>query len=328
MPSCHQSLRSCCAALRCALPALTSSLSLSRSNTSLYISSGGSDSANGTDYYFIGANYWQGASLGSSGPGGNRSRLIADLDALRDAGVTQLRVLGASEGPDSEPWRIVPSLQPCPGVYNLDVLDGFDFLIAEMGKRYMKATVTLGDEWAWSGGFAQLVKVCSRRCNAASPAAHCLSLQWAEANTTGLPPDSTSCDPMNGHTPDITSAAWRSRGFESIPYPGPGQNSWSDYQEFSGRFLSSPAAQALWQAHASFMLTHVNAHTGIALRDDPTVMAWQLANEPRAADGSSGAAFISWLNSSSSFLKKTAPKQLVCSGMGAHGVCIHSCAHS
>lgn len=27
-------------------------------------------------------------------------------------GVTNLRILGATEGPDTEPWRIVPSLQP------------------------------------------------------------------------------------------------------------------------------------------------------------------------------------------------------------------------
>ena len=76
----------------------------------------------GAPYYFLGANYWAGMSLGSAGAGGDRARLRADLDALKAAGVTQLRVLGAAEGPDSEPWRIAPSLTPCPGVYNAQVV--------------------------------------------------------------------------------------------------------------------------------------------------------------------------------------------------------------
>ena len=82
-------------------------------------------------FYFLGANLWNGMSLGAAGPSGNRTRLALDLDALAGAGITQLRILGASEGPDSEPWRIVPSLQPCPGVYNPDVLDGFDYIICD-----------------------------------------------------------------------------------------------------------------------------------------------------------------------------------------------------
>jgi mannan endo-1,4-beta-mannosidase len=54
----------------------------------------------------------------ASGPGSDRTRLLNDLDALAKLGVTHVRILGASEGPDSEPWRVTPSLQPCSGVYN------------------------------------------------------------------------------------------------------------------------------------------------------------------------------------------------------------------
>ena len=164
-------------------------------------------------FYYLGANYWEGMSLGAAGPSGNRSRLRADLDALVAAGVTQLRVLGAAEGPDSEPWRIVPSLQPCPGVYNPDVLSGFDFLIAEMGARRMRATVVLGDEWAWSGGHAQYV----RWAQAASSNGGNVSVGNASAcvpaglDAAGKP-----------RVPDITNATWRSQGFQNIPYPGPG----------------------------------------------------------------------------------------------------------
>lgn len=49
------------------------------------------------------------------------------------------------------------SATQCPGTYNLDVLDGLDFLLAEMGKRGMRATVVMNNEWAWSGGLVQYV---------------------------------------------------------------------------------------------------------------------------------------------------------------------------
>jgi hypothetical protein len=66
-----------------------------------------------------GANLWHGMHLGAAGtPGSDRARLTRDLDTLARAGVTHVRILGASEGPDTEPWRVTPSLQPCPGVYN------------------------------------------------------------------------------------------------------------------------------------------------------------------------------------------------------------------
>jgi mannan endo-1,4-beta-mannosidase len=35
---------------------------------------------NGKPYYFVGTNFWYGAILGSEGEGGNRERLIKELD--------------------------------------------------------------------------------------------------------------------------------------------------------------------------------------------------------------------------------------------------------
>ena len=274
--------------------------------------------ASGAPFYFLGANYWAGMSLAASGPSGDRERLRSDLDALAAAGVTQLRVLGAAEGPDSEPWRIAPSLTPCPGVYNADVLRGFDFLIAEMGARRMRATVVLGDEWAWSGGHVQYVRW------AQALAARNVSAGDFAANASACVP--SGVDPATGAPlrPDITNATWRELGFQNVPYPGPGGRSWSDYQALAGDFYGIPLAQKLWRDHAAFMITHVNAFTGLAARDDPTIMAWQLANEPRAADPTSQPSaneFLNWLRDSAAFIKRLAPNQMVSSGMGACGVC-------
>lgn len=112
---------------------------------------------NNEEYWFLGTNFWYGANLGSKGPGGNRDRLIRELDRLNSYGVKNLRLQAGSEGPDTEPWRIIPSMQPSPGQYNPMVLDGLDFLLHQMSQRNMKAIMCLNNFWHWSGGFAQYI---------------------------------------------------------------------------------------------------------------------------------------------------------------------------
>jgi len=51
-------------------------------------------------FYFIGANLPLAMTQASLGPAG-KADLISNLDSLAAAGITQLRVLGGSEGPDS-----------------------------------------------------------------------------------------------------------------------------------------------------------------------------------------------------------------------------------
>jgi mannan endo-1,4-beta-mannosidase len=114
-------------------------------------------SLGGQPYTFVGANFWQGMNLAADGPGGDRTRLLEELDRMQALGLTNLRVMASSEGPDSEPQRMVPALLIAPGVYNKSVLDGLDFLLAEMGKRNMKAVMVLNNYWQWSGGMAQYV---------------------------------------------------------------------------------------------------------------------------------------------------------------------------
>jgi mannan endo-1,4-beta-mannosidase len=111
----------------------------------------------GRPYYFVGVNFWQGMNLGVDGPSGDRARLVEELDRLQQLGVTNLRVMASSEGPDTEPYRMTPALMLSPGVYNESVLDGLDFLLAQIGERKMRAVMVLNNYWQWSGGMAQYV---------------------------------------------------------------------------------------------------------------------------------------------------------------------------
>ena len=111
----------------------------------------------GEPYYFVGTNFWYGAILGSEGEGGNRERLVRELDFMKSHGIDNLRVLVGGEGENGLLGKIEPNLQPEPGVYNDDVLAGLDFLMMELGKRGMTAVLYFNNAWEWSGGYTQYV---------------------------------------------------------------------------------------------------------------------------------------------------------------------------
>ena len=246
----------------------------------------------GSAVYHVGANCWQCGHVAAV----DKARLERDLDVLHDAGVTFVRILGPSDGPNNEPWRVVPAMQPCPGVYDAAVLDGFHYVLYQLGKRRMRATVVLGNEWPWSGGHAQYVR-------------------WAERNVTEG--SESACTSEDARKPDLASEEWRSHGFQRLRYPGPGRHSWSDWQATAGLFYTNARAQQLWRSAVRFVLTQRNRYTGVAPVDDPTVAIWQLANEPRGKDSwdTDVHPFVEWLAASAAFIHDLAPRQLVSSGM-------------
>lgn len=104
-------------------------------------------------YNYVGTNFWYGAILASEGRGGDRGRLTRELDLLQSLGVDNLRVLAGGDGEENIPSHIMPVLQTAPGVYNDTILDGLDYLMAELERRDMKAVVYLNNAWEWSGGY-------------------------------------------------------------------------------------------------------------------------------------------------------------------------------
>lgn len=107
-------------------------------------------------YYFVGTNYWYGPLIAAK-KSGDRERLIKELDLMKANGIDNLRILVGAEG-DGGDSRVHPALQPEQGVYNQDLLDGLDFLMAEMRKRNMYAVLYLNNNWIWSGGMSEYLK--------------------------------------------------------------------------------------------------------------------------------------------------------------------------
>lgn len=109
-------------------------------------------------YYFIGTNYWYGTLLGlEKDKKRGIKRLRKELDFLKANGVTNLRIMAGAEGSGliNGVTRVGPPLQPVQGKFNVEMLDGLDIILAEMGKRNLKAIIFFSNNWEWSGGFQQ-----------------------------------------------------------------------------------------------------------------------------------------------------------------------------
>jgi mannan endo-1,4-beta-mannosidase len=110
---------------------------------------------NGTPFFVSGFNYWAGPTLARAGNAAGWDQVRRDLDGLQAAGINMLRVMAATEGPDREPYRIVPSIQPALGQYDPAGLAGVVRFADELKRRGLFAIFTLSNFWQWSGGFAQ-----------------------------------------------------------------------------------------------------------------------------------------------------------------------------
>ena len=121
-------------------------------------------------YHINGANYWYAMNLGSNGTGGDRTRLDRELDFLQKYGINNLRIMAASEGPNSEPFRMVffrlfsfihfhktPALLTSPGTYDEVVFQGLDYALDAISRRGMTAVLQLGNFWHWSGNFFSMI---------------------------------------------------------------------------------------------------------------------------------------------------------------------------
>jgi mannan endo-1,4-beta-mannosidase len=97
---------------------------------------------------------------------------------------------------------------------------------------------------------------------------------------------------------------------------------WHAFMEFSARFYETPAAIELYHDYISKIIRRKNSVNGKIYRDDPAIMTWELANEPRPGSVKSNAVsvFCDWVDESGKFIKAQDENHLVCTGSeGIHG---------
>ena len=109
----------------------------------------------GKPLFISGINYWAGPTLARDGNQPGWDQVRRDLDGIQAAGLNMIRTCVATEGPDSEPYRIVPTIQPAMGQYDPAGIGGVMRFSEELQKRGLYAIYMLNNFWQWSGGFAQ-----------------------------------------------------------------------------------------------------------------------------------------------------------------------------
>ena len=97
---------------------------------------------------------------------------------------------------------------------------------------------------------------------------------------------------------------------EEIPYPE--EHSWDAYMRFSARFYTLPKATKLYYDLIEKLVSRKNTITNVLYVNDPTIMSWQLANEPR--EFGHDKKYFKWVKKSSDLIRKLDKNHLICIG--------------
>lgn len=191
-------------------------------------------------------------------------RLRKELDFLKANGVTNLRILGGAEGTGliNGVMRVSPPLQPEQGKFDENVLDGLDLVLAEMGKRDMKAVVFLSNNWEWSGGFQQY-------------------LIWNNK--------------VSGDT--------KTRKL-----------TWNEQRDIVSQFYSCEKCKESYNRQVNLILSRTNKYNGKKYVDEPSVMAWELGNEPRPMRPFANNDYAKWISDVAAMIKAKDKNHLVTIG--------------
>jgi hypothetical protein len=165
-------------------------------------------------------------------------------------------------------------LEPTSGQFNDAAFESMDYAVQSAGKHGIKLQIPLIDQWRYyHGGKWNFV-------------------HWAaQAGVPGVI--------------DTKSDMTRNAGNDS--------GSASSEKNIEEQFYSNPTIIANYQAYLNHLLNHVNQYTGVALKDDPTVIDWETGNELFDAP-------TSWTSMMATYLKSTiGVKQLVADGSAASG---------
>ncbi|MDQ6785333.1 MAG: cellulase family glycosylhydrolase, partial [Acidobacteriota bacterium] len=141
-------------------------------------------------------------------------------------------------------------------------LDGLDLILAEMGKRGLKAIVFLSNNWEWSGGFQQY-------------------LIW-----NGLVPDEQK-------TRKLT---------------------WNEQRDIVAKFYGCAPCKESYNKQVNLVLSRTNKYNHKKYTDDPAIMAWELANEPRPMRPFANDDYKKWISDVAAMIKAKDKNHLVTIG--------------
>jgi len=113
------------------------------------------------------------------------------------------------------------------------------------------------------------------------------------------------------------------------PVQGLGDLPWKEWNRVQSAFYTNQTAMNLYRNYLAMIVNRTNTITQIKYRDDPAIMSWELANEPRAGEREGEneavfAAFRNWVESTASLIHGLDPHHLVTTGSEGTMGCLGS----
>lgn len=100
----------------------------------------------------------------------------------------------------------------------------------------------------------------------------------------------------------------------------PAIDGWAAYMEYVKQFQQSDSAKVLFANYVKDIVTRTNRYNQIKYVDDPTLMSWQIGNEPRAFSDENKEPFAQWMADVAALIKSLDSNHMVSSGSeGAAG---------
>lgn len=103
-------------------------------------------------------------------------------------------------------------------------------------------------------------------------------------------------------------------------------NDWHAFMNYSASFYVNKKGNEIFRKFIKDIITRKNKFSGLYYYEDPAIMSWQLANEPRPGEGKEGIEkaehYYKWIDSTSQYIHSLDPNHLVSTGSeGLAGSC-------
>ncbi len=194
----------------------------------------------------------------------------------KQLGINTLRTWGFYDSSDSTNKAVI---QYAPGVFNEEGLKALDFVLLKAREHSIRLIIPFVNNWEDYGGMNQYV------CWYAGE-----KMEKVNSSIKG-----------QKIVYGVGGRSYRVKFTDIITHDD---------------FYKNSVIKEWYKNYVYKILTRINTYTNIAYRDDPVVMAWELANEPRSSDRT-GEIVFEWMNEMASFIKEIDTNHLV--GTGEEG---------
>ncbi len=107
---------------------------------------------------------------------------------------------------------------------------------------------------------------------------------------------------------------------------------WDEQRDYTSKFYTCELCKQDYQKQVDFVLNHTNTVNGKRYTDEPAIMAWELANEPRPMRPSASDAYKKWIDEAAAFIKLKDKNHLVTTGaegyMGTENLSLFESTHA